>query len=82
LGKVSPAEYQKAGMPKNYICAYQGQPLKKGIFIRSSIVSFRDEGGTVHLVLNNEQVPGNSKLIRQFQIVAGEQAVLEIYRVE
>ena len=82
FGKVPPAEYQKAGIPKGYICAYQGQTLKKGIFIRNSIVSFKDGGGTVHPVQNNEKVPGNSTLIRQFQIVAGEQAFLEIYCVE
>ncbi|MEI6899637.1 MAG: hypothetical protein WCL00_07155, partial [Bacteroidota bacterium] len=82
FGKVSPAEYQKAGIPNDYICAYQGQPLKKGVLIRNSVVSFKDEGGAVHSVLNSERVPGNSTLMRQFQIVAGEEAFLEIYRVE
>jgi len=56
--------------------------LKKGILIRSNIVSFKDEDGVVHSVLNNERVPGNSRLIREIPFVAGEKTVIEVYCVK
>lgn len=79
FGKVPPAIYQAKGIPKESICAYQGQPLRKGILVRSNIVSFTDEGGLIHSLLNDELVPGNSTLIRQFPIMVGKEAFLEVY---
>ncbi len=82
FGKVPPAIYQAKGIPKESICAYQGQPLRKGILVRSNIVSFTDEGGLVHSLLNDEQVPGKSTLIRQFPIIVGKEAFLEVYSLK
>ncbi|OGV43378.1 MAG: hypothetical protein A2X48_16205 [Lentisphaerae bacterium GWF2_49_21] len=82
FGKVPPSVYQEQGIPREYICLYQGQSLGKGILIRSNIVSFKDEGGIVRSVQNNEQIPENGTLIRQFPILKGEKAFLELYCIK
>jgi hypothetical protein len=39
FGKVSPSAYQAGGIPRDYICAYQGKAYAGGILIRKNIVN-------------------------------------------
>ncbi|OGV57509.1 MAG: hypothetical protein A2X45_18295 [Lentisphaerae bacterium GWF2_50_93] len=82
FGKVPPSIYQAKGLPMDYICAYQGQPLKKGILVRNNIVSFKDGNGVVHSLLNDEKVPVNGVLIQKFPIMPGEKVFIEVYRIK
>jgi hypothetical protein len=80
FGKVPPAEYQKAGMPGDRICAYQGRVCGKGILLRKNTVNTKDESGRTVSVPNPEVIPVNSRLIHKIQITAASDDCIEIYR--
>lgn len=80
FGKVSPAEYQKAGIPGDYICAYQGRVNGGGILLRKNIINLRDETGRPVSVENSEVIPENSVLIHKIPVTPGSMDCIEIYR--
>lgn len=80
FGKISPAEYQKSGIPVHYICAYQGKVYARGILLRKNIVSIKDESGRIAFIPNPEFIPENSTLIHKIPITADSEDCIDIYR--
>ncbi len=81
FGKIPPSVYQKSGIPKDRICAFQGEALNNGILIRCNIVSVFDGNGLKHLMDNDEPVPLKSKMILRIPVDGMENRFIEIYRI-
>ncbi len=79
FGKIHPATYLREGLPRNRIAAYDMRAYRKGILIRSNVVSLKGEDGNNYLFMNSEPVPAGAKLLKEIPIVAGESAVIQIY---
>jgi hypothetical protein len=82
FGKVPPPVYQKSGIPAEYICAYRGQQLRKGLLVRNNIIDIRDDRGKSMAVINSEPVPENSMLITEISIIKDTKLKLEVYRLK
>lgn len=80
--KVNPAVYQEHGIPRDYVCPYEGKISATGIFLRSnSTIVIGKDGQSIGIVENTEPIPEKRKLLRKIELSPERNRYFEIYRV-
>jgi hypothetical protein len=82
FGNISPAVYQKEGIPKERIIQYNGHISKPGILIRSNYIVGIDRKKGFFMQENREPIPEKHKLIASVTFSKKVGIIYEIYKVE